>query len=743
VPSSLDDPVLRQANLRLAAGRAKATDLMPYLADALYAAKAVASTDLPTLAIDSRWRMYYNPEFVLSCSVEEVAGAWLHEIGHPLREHGERFQALREPAERLALWNRAGDCAINADLRLAGVRLPAVKAWFPERVPGAEVGMTAEQVYRLLLNGPEGRRLAEHGPSLVLLPDTLRHDEVPATVVALTRDLVLDATATVVLLGGDGEPVTGPGGPVLGPLSVRDPRGASFPLTSAVPAGRYDVVVTRGGDTARAALTITAPTVQLRPDHLRRDRGASEKVVVVGEDTHFATGSRVHVLHPDGRALDVVTEVTHVGDTLLTFVLGQVPDGAYRVRIRSGDEVVQAVLPVGLPHLDLNPSTLPSGHVAPVLLAGTLDDLALDATTTIAVLDAGGGELDGAAGPPDVRGEHVLNVALRTPLDDGHYVVAVTTATARAQATLTVGGQDPGDGEGSNPPDTDGEEPGRAEETTGPGGADQSSEAGSEEADPEDCGSGAGGSRRPWEQDETGTDPEGHDDGSVDAGRAELIRQQTARNVLEHARSRGSVPAGWERWANLVLEPEVDWRKEMNSITRRVSASVAGMRDYSYARPSRRAAAFPNVVMPSMRQPRPPRVAEVVDTSGSVSEAMLGQVHAETEAIVKRSRGEGVTVISCDAAASRPQTVRSMNDVRMVGGGGTDMRVGLQAAAQARPKFDLVITMTDGDTPWPTSPPPENPDARYVVLLLDGDRESVPGWMHKIVIRPDRPGTRG
>lgn len=93
----MEETLLRQANLRLAAGRAKATDLMPYLADALYAVKAIPSGDLPTLAIDGRWRMYYNPEFVLTTTVEEVAGAWLHEIGHPLREHGERFAALREP----------------------------------------------------------------------------------------------------------------------------------------------------------------------------------------------------------------------------------------------------------------------------------------------------------------------------------------------------------------------------------------------------------------------------------------------------------------------------------------------------------------------------------------------------------------------------------------------------------------------------------------------------------------------
>ncbi|WP_380156476.1 VWA-like domain-containing protein [Kineococcus sp. R86509] len=725
----MEETLLHQANLRLAAGRAKATDLMPYLADALYAVKAIPNGDLPTLAIDGRWRMYYNPEFVLTTTVEEVAGAWLHEIGHPLREHGERFAALREPPERVPLWNRAADSAINADLRLAGVRLPAVKAWYPERVPGAREGMTAEEVYRLLLAGPLGRRLAQRDPALVLLPDTLRENEIPATLLCLTRDPVLAGSSTVEVLGADGEPVAG----AAGRFEVRDPRGGTLLLNPPLPAGRYEVVLTHGTERSSAHLTVTAPSLTFRPDHLTRAREPAEKIVVVGEDTHFGPSSRVHVLRPDGRALDVVSALTPISATRLTFELGPLPDGAYRIRVRSGDEVVQAVLPIGLPHLDLQPSNLPSGFVVPVELSGQVDDLTLDDTTALAVVDDLGTEVDGAAGPPRLRGGSLVDVSVERPLEDGTYVVVLTTGDARASAPLTVVGESSPDGEGSSDPEDEPEQEQPSEDgpQAGPG------EGTGREETTDDCGSGAGGTRRPWEQDETGTDEDGRDDGSVDAGRGELIRQQTARNVLEHARSRGSVPAGWERWATLVLEPRVDWRKEMNSITRRVSANVAGMRDYTYARPSRRAASVPHVVLPSMRQPRPPRVAEVVDTSGSISDEMLSRVHAETEAIVKRSRGEGVTVIACDAAASRPRTVRTMSDVTMLGGGGTDMRVGLQVAAQVRPRFDLVITMTDGDTPWPEAPPAENPDARYVALLLDGDRTTVPPWMHKIVVGDD------
>jgi predicted metal-dependent peptidase len=74
-----------------------------------------------------------------------------------------------------------------------------------------------------------------------------------------------------------------------------------------------------------------------------------------------------------------------------------------------------------------------------------------------------------------------------------------------------------------------------------------------------------------------------------------------------------------------------------------------------------------------------------------------------------------VTALSCDAAAGDAITVRHVDDLRpyFTGGGGTDMVAGIRAAAESVPEPDCIVVVTDGETPWPASPP-----ATPVVIIL-------------------------
>jgi predicted metal-dependent peptidase len=166
---------------------------------------------------------------------------------------------------------------------------------------------------------------------------------------------------------------------------------------------------------------------------------------------------------------------------------------------------------------------------------------------------------------------------------------------------------------------------------------------------------------------------------------------------------------------------------------------VAGRVEFTYLGPSRRAAAVPDVVLPSLRQPLP-QVAMVLDTSGSMSDQMLAQALGEVGGVL-RSLGLGrrnLRVICCDAQAYAHQRVLDARDVRLLGGGGTDMGKGLAAAADLRPRPDLAIVLTDGHSPWPSRAPD---GMRVVVGLMDSEGRT-PDWATTVVVGDDLAGSR-
>ena len=58
-----------------------------------------------------------------------------------------------------------------------------------------------------------------------------------------------------------------------------------------------------------------------------------------------------------------------------------------------------------------------------------------------------------------------------------------------------------------------------------------------------------------------------------------------------------------------------------------------------------------------------------------------------------------------DAAVGSAKKVSRAREPHPVGGGGTDLRVGIDAALLARPRPDVLVVLTGGDTPWPMVAP--------------------------------------
>ena len=143
------EPTDHGAAEKVRAARARAAFLRWYFRHALYALVPRESRMAPTMGVDQFGRLYYNPAFVASVSVEELATVMLHEIGHVLRRHHERARALGVTEATQDVMNIASDCELNDDLRdeikSQGDLAPLPgKPWLP-----ADIGCPDHQVWEV------------------------------------------------------------------------------------------------------------------------------------------------------------------------------------------------------------------------------------------------------------------------------------------------------------------------------------------------------------------------------------------------------------------------------------------------------------------------------------------------------------------------------------------------------------------------------------------------------------------
>jgi len=238
-------------------------------------------------------------------------------------------------------------------------------------------------------------------------------------------------------------------------------------------------------------------------------------------------------------------------------------------------------------------------------------------------------------------------------------------------------------------------------------------------------GSGATGIAGEWE-----LAPDNPHAPSTSKAGGHLIARQVAEEI--QSKSCGNVPGHAERWADTIINPQIDWRQELASAIRRAASWASGRVDYSYSRPSRRQAAYGRVIMPSMVAPQP-EATIIIDTSGSMRKADLTACLGETRGILDVVANK-VTIYAVDAAVHKKQSIYSHKEIELIGGGGTDMGAGLRAVNDDG--ASICIVMTDGYTPWPEQKPPKI--GKVIVCLIASKRygspKDPPSWARIVTV---------
>lgn len=233
---------------------------------------------------------------------------------------------------------------------------------------------------------------------------------------------------------------------------------------------------------------------------------------------------------------------------------------------------------------------------------------------------------------------------------------------------------------------------------------------------------------------EMANDPSLPDKATSDEVEGKLVRVADAVRKWASGGGRGAAPgSALMEWAEgMFAAPKLN---PMTLLQKEVRSAIAGQRGRvakKWTAPNRRRGVLARngwgdeaPLMPVLRGPRP-RVVLVLDRSGSMGwgeGSRAARATSEAMGFVTAARGDTYG-IAVDSVVQKAVPVRSVDELMKLnaGGGGTDMRVGLRAAADPKLKADVIVLLTDGETPWLAAN--EMPNAPIVTVVInDDDRE--------------------
>ncbi len=245
------------------------------------------------------------------------------------------------------------------------------------------------------------------------------------------------------------------------------------------------------------------------------------------------------------------------------------------------------------------------------------------------------------------------------------------------------------------------------------------------------CGSGAGGD--PLDCELSASDSRAV---SLSDIQQASLRVRTANNI--QALPPGTVPGDWEEWSKRLLQPQVNWKRVIRGNASRMVDQVTQYSEETWTRANRRSSSMKPFILPGEVY-NDTTIAIVLDTSGSMDmDYAMDSALSELQGLFKQ-RQVKTTVICCDAEVSQVRDISSISELGQRRTGGTDMRVGIDMALDVYPTPSMIVVLTDGATPWPSSP-----IKTPTLACLVGSNppvDDVPSWIKTIVVDIPKPTT--
>ena len=210
---------------------------------------------------------------------------------------------------------------------------------------------------------------------------------------------------------------------------------------------------------------------------------------------------------------------------------------------------------------------------------------------------------------------------------------------------------------------------------------------------------GEGMDEHDWDGNEANGDP------AKEQEQANEIQRAIRQGEILRKKLAGKGAGGADGVFGDLLAPKVDWRKLLREF---VTEYCAGRDESSWRRPNRRYLSQ-DIYMPSMVGTTMRELAVIFDTSGSVfgGDEMTRFV-SELASIIEHVKPTKTHVLYVDTAVAGHQVFEdgqfAVQDVKVKGGGGTDLPVGYAYLRDNNIKPEAMIVLTDGYTPFGEQP---------------------------------------